>query len=155
MTYSKPIRIIILILSWGSLFLLKPASILRFSPASFLVSLLLAVETMIAGPYQLWTIKGGRKNRLWGDLSFIFGPFISGTLWIFHLTYGRFWRFMLLNAAMDFLLAYPLTYLFEKTGLYKLKKLNKHSLFALSVSYAALNYGYQKILEGSFKKESS
>jgi hypothetical protein len=152
MLYSKPLRILLLILSWGSLFLLKPASAKRFSPAAILVSLLLTVETMIAIPYKLWTIKGGLKRRLWGDLSFIFGPFFAGTLWIFHLTYGKFWKYILLNGFFDFLLAYPLTYLFEKSGLYRLKRLNNHTLFSLSLIFASVIYAYQSFMEKQFSR---
>jgi hypothetical protein len=107
---------------------------------------------MIAIPYKLWTIKGGLKRRLWGDLSFIFGPFFAGTLWIFHLTYGKFWKYILLNGFFDFLLAYPLTYLFEKSGLYRLKRLNNHTLFSLSLIFASVIYAYQSFMEKQFSR---
>ncbi|TDL80316.1 hypothetical protein [Peribacillus frigoritolerans] len=154
MLYSKPLRILLLILSWGSLLFLKPASAKRFSQAAILVSLLLTVESMIAIPYKLWTIKGGLKRRLWGDLSFIFGPFFAGTLWIFQLTFGKFWKYILVNIVVDFLMAYPFTFLFEKAGLYRLKRLSKHRLFSLSLVFAAVIYGYQIFLEKQFSRNS-
>lgn len=64
--------------------------------------------------------KGGIKEKILTDLSIILGPFFSGTLWFFHLTYGRFGPYFMLNMIMNFLLAFPICTILQKLKLFKL-----------------------------------
>lgn len=80
-------------------------------------------------------------------LAFIFGPFFTFNLWIFHFTFGKFFLYALGNLLMDLVFAYPLNKLFQKIGHYKLKKFNSTIIFLISYSLAILNYAFQKFIE--------
>jgi len=80
-------------------------------------------------------------------LAFIFGPFFTINLWVFHLTYGKFSLYAIINLIMDLVFAYPLNKLFQKMGHYKLIKFNSTILFLISYSLAMLNFAFQKLIE--------
>jgi hypothetical protein len=132
---------------WLSLLLMKKQDFKLFLPVGTLISLILAIETDLSNKFNLWKIKGTKWDRFLTDFTFILGPFFIGTLWIFRFTFGRFPLFLLANIIMDYFLAYPLTALFKRLRIYKLKKLKSFHLFSLSVFYSTLLYGYQLYLE--------
>lgn len=137
----------LILIPWMSLFFMRKQDFKRFLPVGTFISLLIAIETDLSNKFGLWKIKGNERDRFLTDFTFILGPFFIGTLWIFRFTFRRFWLFLFSNIVMDYLLAYPLTTMFEKLGIYKLKKLKRFYLFLLSVSYAIVLYGYQLYLE--------
>lgn len=144
---QKIILAALILIPWMSLFFMRKQDFKRFFPVGTLISLLLAIETDLSNKFGLWRVKGNAWDRFLTDFTFILGPFFIGTLWIFRFTFGRFWLFLFSNIVMDYLLAYPLTAMFEKFNVYKLKKLKRLYLFLLSVSYAIVLYGYQLYLE--------
>lgn len=102
---------------------------------------------MIGAPRNWWNAKGGIKTVVNNGLTFIFGPYLIGNIWIFRLTYGSFWLYTLLNLILDYVLAYPLNAFFEKINLYKLNKIKSIHLFLFSLGYSFMNYGFQLILD--------
>ena len=87
-------------------------------------------------------------------LAFIFGPFFTINLWVFHFTYGKFSLYALCNLIMDVVFAYILNPFFQKIGHYKLTKFNSTTLFCISYSLALLNYGFQKLFEKTDSSDS-
>ncbi|MCM3455678.1 hypothetical protein M3685_17260 [Heyndrickxia oleronia] len=142
------IRIMLICLSWSTIFFLPIKSIKRFLPVTLFSSIILLVETLLANSHKWWKVKGGAKASTNNALTFIFGPFFVGNLWVFHLTYGKFWLYSLLNVFNDLMLAFPLNRFFEKFNLYKLKRFKPKHLFLTAFSYSLLNYLFQFFIEG-------
>ncbi|WP_338379096.1 hypothetical protein [Enterococcus faecium] len=88
-------------------------------------------------------------------IAFIFGPFFTMNLWVFHFTYGKFSLYAICNFIMDLVFAYPLSAFFQKIGHYQLKKFNSTILFLISYSLALLNYGFQMFIEKPSKPDLS
>lgn len=148
---SNLIRPGLIIISWISLIFLPKNAIRRYLPVSIFCSLLVSIGCFLSYRYRWWKGKGGIRDLIFLDLSFIFGPFFAGTLWIFHLTFGHFMRYVLLNAVMNLLLSYPLTTLFQKYKVYQLVNLKRSQLFTFYFGFAFIIYGYQLLIERSRK----
>src|SRR4051794_7051051 len=90
------IRIGLFILSWLTLFFLPKESIKKYTSVGTFSSLLVLILSMFSIPFKLWKVRGGMLQKIFNDFSFIFGPYFTGTIWIFHLTYKKFWLYSLL-----------------------------------------------------------
>ncbi|WP_246483914.1 hypothetical protein [Heyndrickxia vini] len=141
------IRISLVAASWISAIFLPKKSFIKFLPVTFFSACILLVENLLGTSRKWWKVKGGAKASANNALTFIFGPFFVGNIWIFHLTYRKFWLYTLINLLMDMTLAFPLNCLFDKCGLYKLKKFKPIHLFLTAFSYSFLNYGFQRLMD--------
>lgn len=137
------IRLGLIIISWTTIFFIPKKAIRRFTPAATFSSLFILILSVLSIPYKLWRVRGGFRRKIFNDFSFIFGPYFVGTIWIFHLSYGRFWLYSLLNLFMDALLSYPLIWLFQKFKLLKLVNFKPKYIFFTIYSFAFALYGYQ------------
>lgn len=141
-------RIVNAIVLWALvIFSLPKQSFKRYLPVTLFCSCLLLVQTLLNPIFNWWKVKGGTKFMIFDALAFIFGPFFTVNLWVFHFTYGKFPLYVLCNFIMDLIFAYPLNAFFQKIGHYKFKKFTSFILFCISFSYALLNYGFQKLIE--------
>lgn len=129
------------------LFFLPKNSFKRFLPVTLFCSCILLIETLLNLVFKWWKVKGGNKYFVFDSLAFIFGPFFTINLWVFHFTYGKFSLYALCNLIMDLLFSYPLNAFLQKIGHYKLKKFNSTILFLISYSLALLNYVFKWLLK--------
>jgi hypothetical protein len=136
---------------WFSVVFLPKKSIDKFIPVSLFASVLVGGMCSLAIPFKWWRVEGGLKEKILNDSSFIFGPFLVGTLWIFHFTFGNFKRYFLVNLIMDFLFSYPLNYLYQKLRLYRLVNFKPKYILGFFMSYALIIYGFQLLVERSKK----
>ncbi|WP_102347789.1 hypothetical protein [Bacillus sp. Marseille-P3661] len=146
------IRLVLVITSWASLLLLPRRSFAKFLPVTLFTSLLVLFLSALSLRYHFWVVKGGLKGKLATDLSFIFGPFFAGSLWVFHFTFGRFKRYIIANAAMNLFLAYPANKIFQKLNVYKLVNFKSIHVFLTYIGYAVIIYGYQLLLDQANSK---
>lgn len=137
------IRLGLVIISWLTIFYLPKETVKKYTPVATFSSLLVLILSMLSFRFKWWKVKGGVSQKIFNDFSFIFGPYFIGTIWIFHLTFRRFWLYGLLNIFMDTLLLYPLNTLFEKLGLYKLTRITSKQLLYTTLSFALGLYGFQ------------
>lgn len=143
------IRIIMLLSPWISIVFLPRKATRRYLPVSLFASFLVIGMCALAVPYKWWIVKGGWKIKVLNDGSFIFGPFLIGTLWIFHFTYGNFKRYFVVNLLMDFLFSYPLSFLFQKVKLFTLVNFKPKHIFFSFISFSFVIYGFEMLLKGS------
>lgn len=129
------------------IYFLPKQSFKRFLPVTLFCSCILLIQTLLNPIFNWWKVKGGTKYMVFDALAFIFGPFFTINLWVFHFTYGRFSLYALCNLIMDFIFAFPLSAHFQKIGHYKLKKFNSKTIFLISYSLSLLNYAFQKYIE--------
>ena len=129
------------------IYFLPKKSFIRFLPVTLFCSCLLLIQTLLNPIFNWWKVKGGTKYMVFDALAFIFGPFFTINLWVFHFTYGKFSLYALSNLIMDLIFAFPLNAFFQKIGHYKLKKFNSKIIFLIFYSFSLLNYAFQKFFE--------
>lgn len=141
-------RIANAIILWSIVILLLPKrSFKKFLPVTLFCACIFLIQSLLNPIFKWWDVKGGVKYRIFDDLAFIFGPFFTINLWVFHFTYGKFSLYALCNLIMDLVYAYPLNALFQKIGHYKLIRENSTALFIKTYLLAILNYGFQKFIK--------
>lgn len=104
---TRLILVATLVIPWLSLFFMKKDSIKRYMPVTILTSLIMTIIFQIAYTYDWWTIH--TYIVPWGymiDVSFAYGIFLIGTLWIFYFTAQNFWLYIATNLAMDAIFAF-------------------------------------------------
>jgi hypothetical protein len=137
------IRIGLIILSWSTIFFLPKEARKKYVPVATFSSLLVVILSMLSFHFKWWRVKGGILDKIFNDFSFIFGPYFVGTMWIFHLSFGKFWLYSLINIFMDTILLYPFNWLFQKLNVYKLVNITPKQLLYTTLSFALALYGYQ------------
>ncbi|MEL3971840.1 hypothetical protein AAEO50_06040 [Rossellomorea oryzaecorticis] len=143
---NKLILWFILIAPWFSLFFLKKEVVKRFIPVSLLASFIMIVYNLVAENQNHWEINVSIIPSLEpAFVSGVFGAFPVITLWIFHFTFGRFWRYAVTNVIADFMFAlFPIHYVLQDVlGIYTLVNINPFERFILFVAFAMILYGFQ------------
>ncbi|WP_042463356.1 hypothetical protein [Neobacillus dielmonensis] len=146
------IRAGLVIGSWSTVFFIPKNMLKKYIPVATFATLLVLIQSMLSIPFKWWTVKGGLLNKVTNDLSFILGPFFIGTIWIFRLTFGKFWIYLITNVLMDLFLAYPVNGLMQKLKVYKLVNFKPKHIFYTASSFALVIYGFQLFLTKSKSK---
>ncbi|MGG0891668.1 hypothetical protein [Cytobacillus horneckiae] len=148
-------RVFNAIVLWAIVLIFLPKqSFKRFLPVTLFCTCLLLIQSLLNPIFKFWKVKGGYKYMVFDTLAFIFGPFFTINLWVFHLTYGKFSLYALSNLIMDITFAYFLSPFFQRVGHYKLKKFTATTVFIIAYSFSLLNYGFQKYIERQPKQSS-
>ncbi|SET98518.1 hypothetical protein SAMN05421676_11333 [Salinibacillus kushneri] len=147
------IRLGLLVLSWLSFILYPKKSLQNYFPVSLFTSGLVLLFCSVSFRYKFWMVSGNIVKRFFNDLSFVFGPFFAGTLWIFHFTFGNFRRYVVVNSILNIVLSFLLNPLFQRYNLYKFVNFKAVYLFLTYIGYALLLYSYQLLISKQ-KKEA-
>lgn len=147
MKLANLVRIMLLIFPWLTFSFIPKKSLKTFLPVSFFASLLVLGMYFFAWSNKWWTVKGGVKYKLFNDLSFVFGPFFVGTIWIFHYTFGKFKLYFLTNLFIDFLFAYPINFILQRLRLYRLVNFSSNYILIFFTCFSLLIYGFQLIYQ--------
>ena len=83
-------RIGLILISWTTVIFLPKKIFFKYLPVTLFSSIIILIEYLLGGPCNWWKAKGGIKAVANNGLTFTFGPYFVGNLWIFHLTYGKF-----------------------------------------------------------------
>jgi hypothetical protein len=122
-------------------------------PVAILAAFSVTIVYELAFQFGWWKLK--KMIAPWmkvTDLSFVFGPFIVGTIWVFHLTYKLgFVVYMCSNIALDAFFAFVFLPFLEKIGVVKLLKISRLGIYGIMLFIALFIYPYQKWLDGIFK----
>ncbi|NLP49279.1 hypothetical protein [Bacillus sp. RO1] len=127
----------------------------RFLPGTLFMSILIALESIVAEKYKWWAIYKKIPPYFVNEFAFIVGPFFAGSLWILRLTYGRIYLYFLLNAFVDAIFMYPVFTFFKSIGIFEMKKMKRHQLFGLFLIKALLMYRFQAMWEKYVRKSSA
>jgi hypothetical protein len=141
--YSKSLLLMMMTLPWFTIPMLGKASFKRFSPSSLLISLAVQIVHFIAKKRKWWWWYEKIHPKEPGGLPFILGPYLVGSLWILKWTYGKFFRYMILNLIVDGAFTYGLTYYLQKFGIAALVRMKKIQLMYVFTIQALLLYGFQ------------
>lgn len=150
--YSKSLLLLMMILPWFTVPLMGKEAFKRFLPAGLFISLIVRIVNFIAKKRKWWWWYQTLHPKISGVFPFIWGPFLIGSMWILKLTYGKFFRYMLLNLAIDGAFTYGLVYYLQKLGIASLVRLKKINLLLIFTVEALLLYGFQIIKDRLFSQ---
>ncbi|TYP69612.1 hypothetical protein [Paenibacillus methanolicus] len=143
----------ILIGPWLTLFLMRGETIKRYVPVAVFTALIVTIIFEIAYVRRWWEMT--ERIVPWGtitNVSFVYGAFFVGTMWIFALAYRNLGLFLLTNLAIDAIQAFVLSpFLFEGRW-YSLVNLNNIQVFALMFGISIVIYMYQGWQERIFRR---
>lgn len=143
------IRVIQLIAPWILILFLPKKSFKQYLPVSLFASFLVIGMCILAIPFKWWVVKGGWKAKLLNDGSFIFGPFLVGTLWIFHFSFGNLKKYLCINLVMDSLFAFLICSMCQKLKLFKLVNFKPKHIFYSFISYSIIIYVFELLMKRS------
>jgi hypothetical protein len=131
-----------IILPWLTVFFLKKEDVKRYLPVALFGALITTVITEIALALNWW-INKDVIFPFYHLTPFSFGGFLVGIIWIFKYTYRRFFLYMLVNAAFNFILTGPFVDWLESRGIIEFVNIAGYQLLLINLANAAVLYGYQ------------
>jgi len=133
-----------IILPWLTFPLLNKGEIKRYMPVALLGSLLATIVAEVAVSLHWWIVKDN-IFPFHNIAPYIYGVFPVGIIWIFKYTKKHFVVFMLVNAALDFVLSYFVLRYTAQSGILAVPDLNSASLrlFMVCMTEAVILYFYQ------------
>lgn len=147
MKNTKALLKIMMILPWLSVPFIGFKTFKRFLSGAVFVNLIVIIESMIARKRVWWWFYKRIKPSRKGETPFIWGPFLIGSLWIMKLTYGKLFRFLVLNLSVEALFSYIMTDWLKRLGIASLVRMKKPQLLLLLFWKAILLYAFQFVKE--------
>ncbi|QQZ08449.1 hypothetical protein [Heyndrickxia vini] len=136
-----------IIFSWLTVPFLGKRNIKRFFLASILIVIFESISAYRGKKRKWWIFYNKPHSFLTGEFPFNIGPFLVGSMWILKFTFGKFKRFILVNAIIDGFFTFPLMIVFKKLKIVKLHRIN-HLQFFLYIFYKSfILYGIQYIID--------
>lgn len=149
---NKVIGWSMLIVPWLTLFFMKKEGIKRYMPIAIFSALMVTITYEIAFRYKWWIIL--ESIVPWGyvtNVSYAYGAFFIGTMWIFYFTFKKFWLYLITNIIVDGIDAFFITSLIEGRKIIHYVNISKLNIFILMVAQSFILYAYQVWHEKTFK----
>ncbi|MPM89704.1 hypothetical protein SDC9_136816 [bioreactor metagenome] len=131
------------ILPWFTLLFLKADDVKRYMPVALFGALVTTIIGEIALALNWWSIKES-IFPFYHLAPYIYGAFPVGVIWIFKFTHDRFWLFILANAALDIILAFPILNFTIQRGIVEIINITSFQLFLVFLLNAVALYVYQE-----------
>ncbi|WP_394138660.1 hypothetical protein [Cytobacillus oceanisediminis] len=147
MDKRKAVSFITLVVPWLTVPLLGKKSFVRFLPAATFIGYFFSILSEIAADRKWWKVKNALFPRYRQDFSYLLGLFFIVTLWVYKLTYKSFFKYLLLNAVIDYIFIFYIVKYFTKVRVFEFRKMRPKHFYFLSITMAAIIYFYQKIVE--------
>ncbi|MFD2446620.1 hypothetical protein ACFSO7_22015 [Bacillus sp. CGMCC 1.16607] len=145
---NKLILILMVVSLWLTIPLMGKNAFKRFLPAGIFIALVTRWKNSIAKKRKWWWWYEKLHPRLTGSFPFIWGPFMIGSMWILKLAYGKFYRYLILNLAVDSIFVFILIdNWLMKWGIASLVRMKKIQLSLLLFIDSLLLYGFQNLIE--------
>jgi hypothetical protein len=148
-TASKIFAFSLFVISWVTIIFYPKESIRKYLPVTIFAGYLVLITHTLAASLKWWTNKGGPKIRLFHEFCFLLGPYVAGTLWIFHLTFGKLRRYILTNLIMDSILAISLAKVFPFFKIFKFNNFKPRNIFYISFVSSLILYIFQVFISRS------
>jgi hypothetical protein len=133
-----------LLVPWFTLFFMKKKGFRRYISVSIFTSLLVTIVYEIASSYKWWKILV--TIAPWGhitNVSYAYGVFFVGTLWIFYLTYDKFWVYLVTNIVVDGIDAFLIREFMQSRNIIHYENISKLNLFFVMLTLALISYIFQ------------
>lgn len=140
-----------IILPWFTLFLMRKEDVKRLMPVG-LFSSLISIIAVEVGQNLGWFVFGETAFPLKSP-AYIFGLNIVVTMWIFYFFYGRFWMYLIVDAALNVVFIYLFhVYLLGRMGVFHEVGITPWENVLITTAFGILTYGYQVWQEGALKQ---
>jgi len=145
----------ILIIPWASLFFLKMDTVRRYMPVALLMTVIHTLAYQAAYHYGWWNETG---SSLFGwdkvvPVPWVYGAYLVIVIWVFHFTFGRFLRYLIVNILLGGLFMYIIYPIWQRMGLVSSEStLPTIAIVAMMVGFAIIIYLYQLWQENLFKQ---
>jgi hypothetical protein len=129
---------------------MKKEGIKRYISVTIFTALLVTIIYEIAYTYNWWKILVTISP--WGYITnviYSYGSFFIGTLWIFYLTYDKFWLYLVTNIVIDGIDAFFIRSFMESRQIIHYINISKINLFFLMVGLSLVAYVFQKWYENN------
>lgn len=147
---QKFVNVVLVLLTWSTLPFIGLSSIKRFSPSALLIVLFECINGMIGKRRKWWVFYNKPESHLFGEFPFYIGPFFVSSLWILKWTFGNFKKFLLLNAILNAIFAFPIARFSRKIKYYTLDQINEFQFFIYYFYKAFILYGVQFLFEKNY-----
>ncbi|TYP69540.1 hypothetical protein [Paenibacillus methanolicus] len=135
---------ITLLVPWLSFVFLSKETLRRYMPVTILTALLMTIYDEIAIDATDWIVIHQNLVPFTAFIPLIHGAFVGSTMWIFSLTYGRFWRYFLTNVICDFVFMFVFSLFYEWRGFYSFVDRSRFWIYVDLVLLSVVIYGYQQ-----------
>ncbi|MFB6469067.1 hypothetical protein ACE38V_20145 [Cytobacillus sp. Hz8] len=135
---------------------MKREGIKRYIPVTIFTALLVTIIYELAYTYKWWELKVTIVP--WGyitNVSYAYGSFLIGTMWIFYFTFKKFWLFLVANIIADGIDAFLIREFMELRGIIHYINLSNWNLFIVMVALSLIAFGFQVWQEKTFKLKES
>ncbi|WP_010281270.1 hypothetical protein [Bacillus timonensis] len=119
----------------------------RFLPVSILIGCIEGITALIGKKRRWWVFYNKPQSYLLNELPFNIGMFLVSSIWLMKWSYGKFTKFVLLNAIGNALFAYPFARFARKIKYFTLVRLTHLQFFFYFFSKVFLFYGLQYLFE--------
>ncbi|HEX9059773.1 MAG TPA: hypothetical protein VF941_06315 [Clostridia bacterium] len=143
---------VLLVLPWASLYFMDKIKIRKYMSVALLATVFSTLINQIAWAYNWWQYK---PLLAWDKIIpvyMVYGIFMIGTLWIFALTYGRFWLYLIVNFLVDVFFGLVLSKILAALGIRVSGNLTAFQDLVLMTAQGVILYGYQMWQERIFRE---
>lgn len=137
-----------MVIFWLTIPFMGKNAVKRFLPAGIFIAIFTRLENFVTKKRVWWWWYEKLHPKLSGSFPFVWGPFMIGSMWILKLTYGKFYRYLILNLIVDSIFTFVLVDKWlTKWGIASLVRMKKFQLSLLLFIDSLLLYGFQKFIE--------
>ncbi|PGN65818.1 hypothetical protein CN978_14725 [Priestia megaterium] len=143
MKKSKLVLIVMVLLSWSSLFFIGRRDFKRYLPAAIFIGIVTKLVNKIAKKRKWWRFKESIHPKVSGEDTWTWGLFFPTTLWILRLSYGNLRSYIMYNLVLHMSFVYLLLTFLKKLKIVSLVRLNKKQYLLGLVFREVLLYLFQ------------
>ena len=143
---------ILLVLPWASLLFLDKTKIRKYMPVALFATVISTLVNQIAFANNWWSFASMFGWDKIIPVYKVYGVFLVGTLWIFALTFGKFWLFLIVNFLVDLFFSFVYGKVLTKFGISTSGNLSVVQDLILMTAQGILLYGYQMWQEKIFRE---
>jgi len=152
MKHNKMFLLVLMLVPWLSVPMLGKRNFKRFLPAAGFIVVWISIESILAKRRVWWRFYEKLIPNTMGELPFLLGPFLIGSIWILRFTFGNFFRYLIVNLVTDVLFVYPGMFILKRLGIISLVRMKHYQMGILFMAKSVIMYGFQAIVEKFQKK---
>ncbi|KAB7665633.1 hypothetical protein [Bacillus sp. B1-b2] len=141
------LNIVMVGLSWLSLFTIGRSNLKRFAPATLIISIIEIINAIMGKKRKWWVFYNKPNKYLFGEFPFNIGPFVLTSFFTLKFAYGNFSKFMIITAIIHAIFVFPISFVAKKLKLYTLVRINNGYFFLYFLLKAPILYFLQFLFE--------
>ncbi|CAM3749651.1 hypothetical protein CYOC110262_20065 [Cytobacillus oceanisediminis] len=152
--FSRSFLIIMMILPWLTMPFIKKSEFRRFLPAAVFMSIFTKILNIVAYKRNWWHFYTSILPKVRGETAFILGPYFLASFWVLKLAYGKIKKYMIMNAILHLLFAFPGMAFLKWAGIGTLARVKNVQLAGILMLRAVLLYSFQLVVDAVRERKS-